>query len=270
MMQNNTFNFVSTPSYIDDGVHWETVIPTKDWVSETFVNLTGSQTISGNKNFTGALTWNGNSVVSTAGAQTISGDKTFNNQVRFKGARPQYIHSAFIDLTVTPTTNQSTFTDYLDINGNRIGVIGVRKLTSGASGAYLQVGNEGSMAIEKSANGTIYTYAPASDVNNSIVTTVNKSKSANGYYKLGNGLIVQWGTIDNGSEVTDFARDITFPTAFTGNYSLSVSPARNTGNAAYRDATATIYKFSNTGFSCGLLAQGSSTFRYIKWLAIGY
>lgn len=35
LKDNNTANFNTTPSYIDDGTNWETVIPTKAWVEST-------------------------------------------------------------------------------------------------------------------------------------------------------------------------------------------------------------------------------------------
>jgi hypothetical protein len=72
------------------------------------------------------------------------------------------------------------------------------------------------MSLHYNADGSTFVTAPASDVNTSIVTTINKSKAANGYFQLGNGLIINWGT-DNGSG----SRTIRFSKSFTStNYKI--------------------------------------------------
>lgn len=50
MIANNTYNFVSTPSYIDDGVHWETVIPSMSWINSHLANVDMSNLTSIGKN----------------------------------------------------------------------------------------------------------------------------------------------------------------------------------------------------------------------------
>ena len=68
-------------------------------------------------------------------------------------------------------------------------------------------------------NDAPYATVPASDVNGSILTTVNKSKSQNGYFKLGNGLIIQWGKTPN---ISNSGTVCTLPTPFTTtNYSVT-------------------------------------------------
>lgn len=98
----------------------------------------------------------------------------------------------------------------------------------------------------------------ASDANNSVVTTVAKSKSANGYYKLGNGLILQWGLANTGGTVT-------LPTAFTStNYSVVISRVNTDtkyhGGSYVQALTTTNFTFNG--------ADANSQPHY--WQALGY
>ena len=116
-------------------------------------------------------------------------------------------------------------------------------------------------------------YGTASDVGNSIVTTVNKSKAANGYFRLGNGMIIQWGRYDHGSNSAGFKATITLPTPFSNtNYSFSLVGTRQNDDdmtAAVNvegRAKATTY----INFQCSRTSGTSAGIRYIDWLAIGY
>lgn len=102
-------------------------------------------------------------------------------------------------------------------------------------------------------------YGKASDANNSILTTVDKTKAANGYFKFGNGMIIQWGSVTNAiSNPT-----VSFPTAFSNsNYSLAMVQTETGSvhpNAAYTNKTSTGFKISNGG---GVDKN--------DWIAIGY
>lgn len=98
----------------------------------------------------------------------------------------------------------------------------------------------------------------ASDANNSVVTTVAKSKSANGYFKLGNGLIIQWGTADTGGTIT-------LPTAFTStNYSVVIS--RVNTDTKYHGGSY-VQTLTTTNFSFNGADANSKPH---KWIAIGY
>lgn len=100
-------------------------------------------------------------------------------------------------------------------------------------------------------------YGTASDADGSIVTTVNKSKAANGYFKLGNGLIVQWGFLNGG---TSTSGTINFPTAFSS-VNFRVVAVSNS-----RGVDVSISQESTTGCNWAK----TSTDAYIKWIAIGY
>lgn len=96
-------------------------------------------------------------------------------------------------------------------------------------------------------------FAPASDLTNSVITTLSLTKDNLGGMKLGNGIIINWGICGNNSPVT-------FAVPFTiNNYAIVVSPQNDsTTNAAVKN-NRTI-----TGFTC---VSGTGTNRFI---AIGY
>jgi hypothetical protein len=124
-----------------------------------------------------------------------------------------------------------------------------------------------SIAIHYPASGNPYTVCPASDVNGSIVTTVNKSKAQNGYFQLGNGLIIQWGTSGTLNECSSLT--ITLPKAFTStNYSVTANfKVQHTTQDA--EGAITVDNFTTTTFriSAGYVNPNSGK---VSWIAIGY
>ena len=131
-----------------------------------------------------------NNAVHKTGNETISGTKTFLAKTNMAPIELYPVSSGgpYIDFHYNNSTSDYT-----------------SRIWEQASGDLVVTANNFTI----NANG----YARASDVDGSIVTTVNKSKSANGYFKLGNGLIVQWGSWNktDSSPVT-----INFSTPFTG------------------------------------------------------
>lgn len=89
------------------------------------------------------------------------------------------------------------------------------------------------------------------------------SKSANGYYKFTNGLIIQWGT----TTTADNETTITLPTAFTStNYAVSCTVIAN--NAAYQRTLKNDNSRTTTAFTTYMSGvNGNSNF---TWIAIGY
>ena len=51
--------------------------------------------------------------------------------------------------------------------------------------------------VYNNTSGKTYFEAPNSDIVGSVITTDAISKASNGYVKLGNGIIIQWGTEEN-------------------------------------------------------------------------
>ena len=194
-------------------------------------------------------------VVHKISDETITGMKTFDRDLLLKKA-PN-------DFSITPQNPVYTEIRNIDINGNEIGQFRVWKDTDGANvidllGRYQDnsVNIYGAtLGIKTYPDGRSFPYASANDDNNSIVTTVNKSKAANGYFKLSNGLIVQWGNAGGGGTIT-------FPTPFSSdNFSVTatIKSANGTNdNDAITGKRATSFDFHNySGGGC-------------LWVAIGY
>lgn len=109
---------------------------------------------------------------------------------------------------------------------------------------------------------------PNSTTNGTAIAQAAMSKAANGYLKLGNGIILQWGR--SGSVNYDTGVTITLPTAFS-NANYCVIPVCY--NTSYSDNTQYhIYYQSTTQFRAfGHRVEGkSSGTRYLEWFAIGY
>lgn len=172
---------------------------------------------------------NTSAVVTLTGTQSISGTKTFLAKTNMAPIElyPVDSGSPYIDFHYNNSTSDYT-----------------SRIIEQASGDLVVTANNFTI----NANG----YARASDVNGSILTTVNKSKSANGYFKLGNGLIVQWGSAYQ-------TATITLPTPFTStNYKIAVAETE-TGH----EYSPVVGNKTTTSF--GWLSQ-----RYGDWIAIGY
>lgn len=100
----------------------------------------------------------------------------------------------------------------------------------------------------------------SSDENNTLLNTVAKNKAQNGYFKLGNGLIIQWGY------KSEFGTDtvVTLPTPFS-NTNYSIVP--------------TMLSSTNYGYPTYLKARTATNFTGRRndnnkipclWVAIGY
>lgn len=112
-------------------------------------------------------------------------------------------------------------------------------------------------------NGSPYFSVPSSDVIGSAVATTGISKGQEGYVKLGNGIIIQWGYFD----ASTANQPITFPTAFTSasSYSLafSLDSTVNTGGNVQDNC---INTRTSTGFTTGAVTRTGNA----MWIAIGY
>ncbi len=216
---------------------------------------------------TGWVNSTNNNAVHKTGNETIGGDKTFQTNIIYKKSTQ--------DFTTTPTQPQYTEIRNVDKNNFEIGQFRVWKNTDGANvigllGRYQDnsvniYGAE--IGIKTYSDGRSFSITKASDVNGSIVTTVNKSKAANGYFQLGNGLIIQWGTSGTLNECSSLT--ITLPKAFTStNYSVTANfKVQHTTQDA--EGAITVDNFTTTTFriSAGYLNPDSGT---VSWIAIGY
>lgn len=113
------------------------------------------------------------------------------------------------------------------------------------------------------SNGSFYSYLPACDMANSIVTTTAISRARNGYVKLGNGIIIQWGLATTASGTG--TKQVTLPTAFSNtNYEVVVTGVQTSYSNDYVGAVE-VQSQTSLGFtiySCG--------YSQARWIAIGY
>lgn len=88
------------------------------------------------------------------------------------------------------------------------------------------------------------------------------SLGTNGYSRLPNGLILQWGV--SGSIGQDSSGSVTFPIAFTTLYCITITGRQGINTTS--GGSDTISTQSTTGFTIAHGADGTSTF---YWMAIG-
>lgn len=120
--------------------------------------------------------------VNLTGTQTISGNKTFTGGVYFKPVtllKQSAVEGGMVFFE-PPTNTSLTGPAFIDIYGNLMRFVGKNSLGNYTTPLYLDL--ETGIPI-----------ANPSDVQNSVVTTMAISKGASGYVKLGNGMIIQWG-----------------------------------------------------------------------------
>lgn len=166
---------------------------------------------------------------------------------------------AYSDLNGTPTVDQT----YDGTSANAQSGVAVASAISGKADDSAVVHLAGTESITGQKTFSSVAYGTASDANGSIVTTVNKTKSGDGYFKFGNGLIIQWGS----SSVSSHIANVTLPTSFTStNYQISAlrvasSSTTNESNPFYtRSKTKTTFQLYNPG----------SNATSVSWIAIGY
>ncbi len=211
----------------------------------------------------------GNNVVHKTGDETISGTKTFNDSTTLKHSLQ--LQSTEIAKGTNPSSTKYQILAFYDKNGtvqeNKTGQIYTTYTQSGMLSISMDVfqpvsgsRNSAGISVKYPASGNAYAEAPASDVTNSIVTTVNKSKGDNGYFQLGNGLIIQWGT----NAATSSGTAVTLPKAYSSNNSYSVVICRNAGNSG---DIAAVNRTSATTFT---IATSNGNSRNWQWIAIGY
>lgn len=161
---------------------------------------------------------------------------------------------AYSDLSGTPTVDQT----YDGTSTNAQSGVAVASALSGKADDNAVVHLAGTETITGTKTFSAVAYGTESDANGSIVTTVNKTKNSLGYFKLGNGLIVQWGYVSGGTATSG---DVTFPTAFSSVNGVRVVACSNQANV-----NISVGGESTTGFTWGK----SSSSAYIKWIAVGF
>lgn len=282
---------IQRPSYADVGTKWldisstpwalkifdgtsDVIIGTVNPTTHAFISagidtavlLTGNQTIGGTKTFTvtpqvpTASSGDSSSNVANtafvtsadANLQTqISSKANLSDVVTLTGAQTISGAKTFTGVTMLPAGTTISKQDN-DLEGGEI------KFQRANNDPLLQ---DPSLDLYNGVMRFLYCNAvqvPATDFNNCAVNTVSKSKSANGFFKLGNGLIIQW-SWHSGSGST-----LTFPTPFTStNYSVTAN-YRKQSSSGSGIGHVNFYPTSTT--SCYFNSQGGD----FQWIAIGY
>lgn len=169
-------------------------------------------------------------VVHKAGDETITGKKT---------------HNAEIEMQSTDGTQSPVLKFHIPN-------VRYTRLIETSNGLEVQEG--GGSSLDR-------LYAGASDANNTVITTVNKSKSSNGYLQLGNGIIIQWGFYENtGSQAN---KTLNLNKAFS-NTNYKITMTQKYDSSSTYDANAYIKAKTTTTVTFRCPSGG------VEWIAIGY
>lgn len=120
----------------------------------------------------------------------------------------------------------------------------------------------GGIALQSSSGGTVTFTVPETSTSRTVSLDFTSLKSTNGYQKLADGVIIQWGIISDTASTTG---SITFPITFTNStYVITGSLHTLNGQGGYlafgsqANATVSWQRYSTGG-----------TQQY-RWIAIGY
>ncbi len=203
-----------------------------------------------------------------------SGD-TMSGNLEFVDNKSIYPYNSTLAIEDTPSTNYfGLVAGYADKNKARKSHIESYWKPDGARGICISEkknSTENSYAqllLGFDTEGQAFATAPASDNYESIVTTLGINKASNGYVKLGNGIILQWGVTSAPANSTSVT--VTLPTSFS-NTNYKVVANANAGSG-YVVTHACIFVQVASASQFILSHQnpysGSALSRW--WFAIGY
>ena len=198
---------------------------------------------------------NDSNVVHKTGDEIITGHKIFTNNIdrNVNAIRGQ-----------TPSADSYSDIRFTDNNNNWLAGFEYALVTDKSSYISLIISDsvgdttnvKGLIQLGVTSDGKVYTYSPASDSWGSIVTTESINKSPNGYVKLGNGLIIQWGITSSSNYYS-----ATYPIPFSSDTSYTIVLDQKRTQYGQTGVNST----TPTGFTAGSNA-GVPLF----WIAIGY
>lgn len=205
----------------------------------------------------------GNSTVNAV-ANSIQYNISDATSVNFGNSSTWYVGNS----TVNVSSNSSTFKIGANVSGNTLALkINAAVGNAVVNATMMQVQNSSSVAnLTASAltigtavvNATVVQTASA-NISTNTFTFGTSSIAANGYSRLPNGLLLQWGTVSSNSSVGN----ITFPALFTAVYSVQVTPC----TATYSTTYSSILIASNT--STANVRTGNTTSINVTYMAIG-
>lgn len=204
---------------------------------------------------------------------TISKDSGSPNDTIIVTAGSCYDSTKSVVLTLANSTSKknenqaANATYYVHIIGNATGsstdiLISTSQLSPTLPAGYTLFRYIGSYTTNGSGNINVIT-----NISGSSKLSSTQSKSANGYVKFSNGIIIQWGNVSgmgNGTEKT-----VTLPTAFTSsNFSVGGSADYYQG-AGDKGSTWRTHSYSTTSFKIQSKFEQNGG-HIIWWIAVGY
>ncbi|MFC1142338.1 hypothetical protein ACFGXH_12000 [Pasteurella multocida] len=199
------------------------------------------------------------------------------------GAKAPLISPALTGTPTAPTANQST-------NNTQIATTAFVKAAIaalvGSAPASLDTLQELANALGQDANfrNTVlnqiagkanathsHTANQITDFNQSVARQFTQNISENGWTKLPNALILQWGKKNHNSYPGERSETITFPIAFPV-ACLNIITTTHTSGAGAGDSTANIIGKTRTNFNVATEGYGGATHQYrgYFWFAIGH
>ena len=181
--------------------------------------------------------------VKTSGSQTVGGEKTFTSTAFFKGG-------AF----VADSAGDFAANQCLQIGSNNVNSYFYNK----RSGKYLSMRNDGELRYDGKR------LLNTDDLSN---MTPSGDKAANGWCRLPNGLILQWGFKPAPTGRYDVNQSVAFPVTFpTACLNVSLTPSMNTYDTDH-DTEFGVHSLSQSGFK---FWTWLSPYLGHYWMAIGY
>lgn len=193
-------------------------------------------------------------IVHTAGAETVGGVKTFTDVIKRTDAFSENA-TTLIKAEDSNGKGESRIDTYYQSSKIRTRLLSQNDTSN--TEAYLEV--------KAADDGTVETYAPAcGTTSNSILTHVAGGSVANpAYMKLGNGVLIQWGSTSNpSSSIT-----VTLGTAFSNTSYRVFASASGTNASIY--APSIDYTSSTTSKFVMKLSGGAASVNH-RWFAIGW
>lgn len=164
-----------------------------------------------------------------------------------KTKQTNLMQSNEIDLTTNPTSTKYRYTEYLDKNEKRIGIIGAKQRSSGYYGVYLQASNNAWFDI--TWNG-IESKIQFMDKDVSVVDSITDT-----YVRYTNGLQICWGIKASEGTANDHTTIITYPKPFKSGTIPAVDAI------VYRTSL-----YNDTNYKHQVTSITNANFKYSDWM----
>ena len=242
LFKYDTIEDVNTPFSIDNALNnnWDIIDETVSGLGNNYVSKTGDT-------MTGAL--------------SLKVDNQWGQLLN--------ITNKSIIANTAPSENKYAYISFKGANDLSIANVYIRRSTDNTNylcaSVYDQAGvNQQYHVFGYDSNGNYYNSFPACAKNKSVITTTGLSKAQQGYLKMGNGVIIQWG---NATVTKNAWKQINFNTSFSSATSYSLAIAHY--DEAQRESPMIVGTLTASSFKTHNGASDSGTIK-CYWLAIGY